>query len=62
MYEKRISAIKLADAINAIEGVPVRKYAVDLTFLWAQGKISTEQMEEALLMSHRQIAESLKNG
>lgn len=54
--QKRASAVKLADAINAIEGVPVSAYAKQLSASWAAGKITGEQMKVALLQSHRQLA------
>lgn len=54
--QKRASAVKLADAINAIEGVPVSLYAKQLSERWAMGEITGEQMKAALLHSHRQLA------
>jgi len=63
-YEKelgrRCAAVKLADAINAIEGVPVSDYARELSMRWANGEITGEQMKQLLLESHREIAERLK--
>lgn len=32
---KRVAAVKTADAINAIEGVPVSDYAKLLSYAWA---------------------------
>lgn len=55
-YRKRIAAVKTADAINAIEGVPVSEYARDLSCRWAKGEITGEQMKAALLESHRRMA------
>ena len=54
--EKRLQAIQLADALNAIEGVPVREYAKILSECWADGKITGDQMKAALLASHRKMA------
>ena len=34
---RRIAAVKTADAINAIEGVPVSNYARMLSRSWARG-------------------------
>ena len=34
---RRTAALKTADAINAIEGVPVSDYAKTLSFCWARG-------------------------
>ena len=47
---RRIQAVKLADALNAIEGVPVSDYAK------MNGELTGEQMKEALLASHRKLA------
>lgn len=53
---RRIKAVKLADALNAIEGVPVSDYAKLLSHRWMTGEITGTQMKEALLASHRQLA------
>lgn len=53
----RIQAVKLADALNAIEGVPVSDYAKTLSLCWANGELTGEQMKAALLASHRKMAE-----
>jgi len=53
---RRIQAVKLADALNAIEGVPVSNFAKKLSHCWANGELTGEQMKSALLMSHRKIA------
>ena len=34
---RRITAVKTADAINAIEGAPVSRYAQTLSYAWAKG-------------------------
>ncbi len=54
--QRRVAAVKTADAINAIEGVPVSDYARDLSRRWANGEITGEQMKAALLESHRKMA------
>ena len=53
---RRIQAVKLADALNAIEGVPVSDYAKMLSRCWANGELTGEQMKAALLASHRKLA------
>ena len=53
--DRRIQAVKLADALNAIEGVPVSKYAKMLSQCWANGDLTGEQMKEALLASHYRL-------
>ncbi len=54
---RRNQAVKLADALNAIEGVPVSDYARTLSACWARGELTGEQMKKALLASHRKLAE-----
>lgn len=53
---RRVAAVKTADAINAIEGAPVSDYARRLSYLWAQGRLTDMQMKDALLASHRKMA------
>lgn len=55
--KKRIAAVKTADAINAIEGVPVSEYARKLSECWARGEITGEQMRLALSLSHKKMAQ-----
>jgi len=58
---RRVTAVKAADAINAIEGVPVSDYARTLSICWARGELSGEQMKRALLASHRKRALQVKD-
>lgn len=58
---RRMTAVKTADAINAIEGVPVSNYARTLSLCWARGEITGEQMKAALLASHRRMAEQVQH-
>ena len=53
MQNRRIAVVKAADAINAIEGVPVSDYAKTLSACWAKGEITDQQMKAALLVFHR---------
>lgn len=53
---RRLVAVKTADAINAIEGAPVSDYARSLSACWARGEITGEQMRAALLASHKKLA------
>ena len=55
IQNRRIAAVKAADAINAIEGVPVSDYAKTLSAGWAKGEITDQQMKSALLASHRRL-------
>ncbi len=57
---RRVAAVKTADAINAIEGAPVSNYARKLSFLWAKGEITGEQMKAALQASHKKLAEQVR--
>ena len=58
--QRRIAAVKTADAINAIEGAPISDYARELSTRWAKGEITGEQMKAALLASHRKLAEQVR--
>lgn len=53
---RRIQVVKLADALNTIEGVSVSDYAKELSRQWANGEISKEEMKSLLLEHHRKIA------
>jgi hypothetical protein len=53
---KRTTAIKVADTLNNIEGVPVTDYAKELALKWAKGEITGAQMKEALLAKHRKVS------
>ena len=54
--KRRIAAVKTADALNAIEGVPVSQYAKTLSHSWAKGDISGQQMKQALWAVHTKMA------
>ena len=60
MQQKRVAAVKTADAINAIEGVPVSEYARDLSYRWARGELGDDDMLSALLESHKKLAEQVR--
>ena len=47
-HQRRLAAVKTADAINAIEGAPVSDYARELSDRWAKGELTDEEMLEAL--------------
>jgi hypothetical protein len=53
--EKRISAVKVADTLNNIEGVPVTAYAKELSAKWARGEITGEEMKQALIKKYKTI-------
>ncbi len=52
---RRVAAVKTADAINAIEGAPVSNYAKKLSASWARGELTGEQMKAALMAYHKSI-------
>ena len=54
---RRAEAVKLADALNSIEGVPVSDYAKELSQSWVNGELAGEQMKTTLLAFHKKIAE-----
>lgn len=54
---RRTAALKTADAINAIEGVPVSDYAKTLSFCWARGELTGPQMKQSLLAFHQRLAQ-----
>ena len=53
--QKRKRAVRIADAINGIEGVPVSNFAIELSDKWANGDISDAQMIEMLINSHKKV-------
>ncbi len=55
VYLKRKTAIKLADTLNNIEGVPVSVYSRELSDKWAKGEITGQQMKAALIAEHRKV-------
>ena len=55
-FHKRLAALKTADAINAIKGVPVSADAKLLSGKWVRGELTGEQMKQELLDLHRKIA------
>ena len=56
-FHKSLAALKTADAINAIKGVPVSADAKFLSEKWGRGELTGEQMKQELLDLHRKIAE-----
>lgn len=51
---RRLTAVKLADAVNKIEGVPISIHARQLSTRWARGEITGAEMKAALLKTHKQ--------
>lgn len=50
---KRQNAVRVADALNSIEGVPVSDFAKSLSSKWANGEITGEQMKALLIAAHK---------
>ena len=53
--KKRKRAVKIADAISSINGVPVSDFAKELSEKWVDGTISDSQMIETLVNAHKRI-------
>ena len=52
-FNKRQIAVKLADAINLIEGVPVSDFAKELSDKWAKSEITSGEMKAQLINKHK---------
>ena len=55
-FHKRLVALKTADEISAINGVPISADAKLLSGKWVRGELTGEQMKQELLDLHRKIA------
>ncbi len=53
---KRNAAVRVADALNKIEGAPVSAFAEDLSVMWVKGEITGEEMKKALLKKHKKVS------
>ncbi len=53
---RRLTAVKLANAVNKIEGVPITSQAKRLSTQWARGEISGGEMKAALIAKHKHSA------
>lgn len=51
--KKRKRAVKIANAVNSIEGVPASESSKLLSDRWSNGEISIEQMRAELLMKYK---------
>lgn len=54
---KRRTAIKVADTLNMVEGVPVSTYAKELSAKWARGEISGAEMKAMLIDNHKKATQ-----
>jgi len=48
--KKRRRAVKIANAVNSIEGVPASESSKLLSDRWSNGEITTEQIKTELLV------------
>ena len=55
IQNKRKTAVKVADTLNRIEGVPVSDFAVSLSEQWVNGEISGEEMKAAIIAAHKKV-------
>ena len=62
LKNRRLAAVKAADAINAIEGVPVSDYVRSLSDRWVEGEITGAEMKTALLDYYRKLASGVSQG
>lgn len=60
-YARRRDAVRLADAVNKIEGAPISEYARLLSDKWARGEITGDEMIEALVAKHKRRLSEVKN-
>lgn len=51
--KKRKRAVKIANAVNSIEGVPASESSKLLSDRWSNSEISIEQMRAELLMKYK---------
>ncbi len=53
LHSRRLAAVKLANAVNKIEGVPVTNQAKKLSAQWVRGEISGAEMKAVLIAKHK---------
>lgn len=51
--EKRLRAVKIANAINSIEGVPLSDKVKQISERWANGEITSEQMKKEVIAIYK---------
>ena len=54
--KQKTAAVKGADTLNNIEGVPVTVFAKEFSAKWAKGKITGAQMQAVLFAKHRKVS------
>lgn len=51
--QKRITAERVADTCNRIEGVPIFKYTQELSMQWVHGQITSDEMIFSLVEHYK---------
>jgi len=59
-HPRRLRAMKLAYAVNKIEGVPVTESARQLSAQWVRGEISGATMKATLLAKHSSTSKPIE--
>ena len=54
-YSKKIEALKVVDALNKIEGVPVTDYSHELSDKWAKDEITGSKFKVALIAKQKKV-------
>lgn len=57
---RKLAAVKTADTINAIEGIPVSDYVRSLSDRWVKGEVTGDEMKAALLEHYRKMAQETR--
>lgn len=52
---KKQTAVRVADTLNKIEGVPVTEFAKELSSKWAKSEITSAQMKTMLIQKHKKV-------
>ena len=55
IQNRRKAAVRVADTLNKIEGVPVTEFAVSLSQKWVSGEVSGEEMKAAIIAAHKKV-------
>ena len=58
-YNQRLRAVRIANAVNEVEGVPITESARKLSLQWANGEITGEAMRSTLIAKHKQTISNI---
>lgn len=56
IQNKRKTAVRVADTLNKIAGVPVTEFAINLSQKWINGEVTGEEMKSALIAAHKKVS------